>query len=63
MSAEPPKIQINEVFSPTMNLNGFGNFLSDPETPTKANGKYATASSRFTFEWHEHACGKFSPGG
>lgn len=34
---EPPKIQINEVFSPTMNLNGFGNFLSDPETPTKAN--------------------------
>lgn len=34
-SLEAPKIQINEVFSPGMGLNGFSGFLTDPDTPTK----------------------------
>lgn len=44
--AEPPKIQINEVFAPNMGLNGFGNLLSDPETPTKQNGESVSTTPR-----------------
>lgn len=38
-SLEAPKIQINEVFSPGMGLNGFSGFLTDPDTPTKQTSK------------------------
>ncbi len=37
---EPPKIQINELFNPSMALNGFSSFLSEPDTPSNSAGEY-----------------------
>ncbi len=35
---EAPTLQFEEVFSPTMTLNGLNHFLADPSTPEKPNG-------------------------
>lgn len=37
-STETPVLQLDELFSPTMTLNGFNHFLTDPATPDKSNG-------------------------
>ena len=38
ISAEPPRIHLDEVFSSSMSLNSFNGFLSDPVTPSRYNG-------------------------
>lgn len=38
MSAEAPKIHLDEVFSSSMSLNGLNGLLSEPVTPSRQNG-------------------------
>lgn len=41
---DTPTLHLDELFSPTMTLNGFNNFLTDPSTPDKPYGNSPTAS-------------------
>jgi len=43
--AEAPKLQFDEVFSPTMSLSGFNNLFLDPASATKQNNGSPAASA------------------